>query len=167
MQKLLVRVLLIAFCEDRGLIRAHSLKRAFEHTDASSPEDASANDAAPTLLDVAILGHLFEQSLDGPEDLRRDAAENPNQIAPRTGNRKTKRRSTGAFYAPGALPDAVNPSCVAGRLGRVLRLERRIVAPRRTRGRCRRSGKSLPCPAVAHSLHRHLSYSEPRRLPKA
>ena len=39
-QKLLDRVLFCAFCEDRGLLPAESLKRAFEHRDAYNPKSA-------------------------------------------------------------------------------------------------------------------------------
>src|SRR5256885_15430165 len=37
-QKLLDRVLFCAFCEDRGLLPADSLKRAFEHRDPYDPK---------------------------------------------------------------------------------------------------------------------------------
>ena len=37
-QKLLDRVLFCAFCEDRGLLPAESLKRAFEHRDPYDPK---------------------------------------------------------------------------------------------------------------------------------
>jgi hypothetical protein len=36
-QKLLDRVLFCAFCEDRGLLPAESLKHAFEHRDPYNP----------------------------------------------------------------------------------------------------------------------------------
>jgi hypothetical protein len=39
-QKLLDRVLFCAFCEDRGLLPAESLKRAFEHRDPYNPKSA-------------------------------------------------------------------------------------------------------------------------------
>jgi hypothetical protein len=42
-QKLLDRVLFCAFCEDRGLLPAESLKHAFEHRDPYNPRPVWLN----------------------------------------------------------------------------------------------------------------------------
>jgi hypothetical protein len=133
-QKLLDRVLFCAFCEDRGLLPAESLKRAFEHRDPYNPHplwlnfrglfraidggnaglnipayngglfaldpaldalqvpdevcahfkelgdydyrparevaDAAESTAVRSVIDVDILGHIFEQSITDLERLR-------------------------------------------------------------------------------------------------
>jgi hypothetical protein len=133
-QKLLDRVLFCAFCEDRGLLPAESLKRAFEHHDPYSPRpvwqnfrglfraiyegnaglnipvyngglfapdpaldalqvpdevcahfkdlgdydyrparevpEGDENTEVRSVIDVDILGHIFEQSITDPERLR-------------------------------------------------------------------------------------------------
>ena len=199
-QTLLDRVLFVAFCEDRGLLPADSLKRAFEHADPyhprpvwenfralfravndgssalgipayngglfapdpaldgldvpdavcrrfavlgryeyrpprpedaepaprepearepeaqarpSAPDDESTRDEPipdepPELVDVEILGHVFEQSLDDLEDLRRQVEEDPAAVAADPpGKRKTRRRSEGAFYTPAFVTAAI------------------------------------------------------------
>jgi len=135
-QKLLDRVLFCAFCEDRGLLPAESLKRAFEHRDPYNPHllwhnfrglfraidegnaglnipayngglfaldpaldalqvpdevcahfkelgdydyrparevaDAAEGTAVRSVIDVDILGHIFEQSITDLERLRQN-----------------------------------------------------------------------------------------------
>jgi len=157
-QKLLDRVLFVAFCEDRGLLPAETLKRAFEHTDPYNPrsrwetfkglfraidqgngdlgipgyngglfqrdpgldeleippavfqhfrrlgefdyrETAQAADdetPAPHLVDVEILGHIFEQSITDLEQLQTELA--AGEFEP--GGGVSRRRREGAFYTP-------------------------------------------------------------------
>jgi Eco57I restriction-modification methylase/Putative RNA methylase family UPF0020 len=140
-QKLLDRVLFCAFCEDRGLLPAESLKRAFEHRDPYNPHplwhnfrglfraidegnaglnipafngglfaldtaldalqvpnevcahfkelgeydyrparevaDAAESTAVRSVIDVDILGHIFEQSITDLERLRESLAALP------------------------------------------------------------------------------------------
>jgi methylase of polypeptide subunit release factors len=142
-QKLLDRVLFCAFCEDRGLLPAESLKRAFEHRDPYNPHplwlnfrglfhaidegnaglnipayngglfaldpaldalqvpdevcahfkelgdydyrparevaDAAEGTAVRSVIDVDILGHIFEQSITDLERLRQ-SLEQPRSV---------------------------------------------------------------------------------------
>ena len=161
-QKLLDRVLFTAFCEDRGLLPADTLKQAFEHTDPYNPKpiwtnfrglfhsiDAGNPDlnippyngglfaddpflesleiadnicayfrdvgeyeyrppsevAADTdaeepagLIDVEILGHIFEQSITDLEQIRNEL----DGLVEPVGKEKhrTRRKKEGAFYTP-------------------------------------------------------------------
>ena len=145
-QKLLDRVLFCAFCEDRGLLPAESLKRAFEHRDPYNPRpvwqnfrglfraidegnaglnipayngglfaldpaldalqvpdevcahfkdlgdydyrparevaDAAETTAVRSVIDVDILGHIFEQSITDLERLRESLTALPAPGAP-------------------------------------------------------------------------------------
>ncbi|MBR9804230.1 N-6 DNA methylase, partial [bacterium] len=161
-QKLLDRVLFIAFCEDRGLLPEDSLKNAYEHRDPYNPRPIwenfkglfravdegndqlniphyngglfandlildsltipdqiclhfrdlgdydyrPANDALVEgdfkqgceLIDVEILGHIFEQSITDLEKLRNEL----DGLTPPVGSQKhkTRRKKEGAFYTP-------------------------------------------------------------------
>jgi SAM-dependent methyltransferase len=157
-QKLLDRVLFVAFAEDRGLLPAESLRRAFAHEDPYNPRSrwetfqglfraidagnarldipayngglfaadpgldrlevpgevfgalarlgdydyrpagsAGAAGARP-LVDVEILGHIFEQSITDLEEIEQELA--AGLFAPRNVSR---RRLQGAFYTPRAV----------------------------------------------------------------
>ncbi len=160
-QKILDRVLFIAFCEDRGLLPADSITHAYHHEDKYNPRpkwetfcrlfqavdqgserlgiaryngglfahdeslerltvpdsvcqgfdklaayeyrqptaaDGEAFAGAVKLIDVEILGHIFEQSISDLEQLQKEIAGAPaaekRQAAP------SKRKREGAFYTP-------------------------------------------------------------------
>jgi hypothetical protein len=183
-QKLLDRILFIAFCEDRGLLPTESIKRAYAHRDPYNPRplwdnfrgvfrainvgnddldirkyngglfaddpvldnlkipdevfglfrdlaeydfrpaSAIAEDEAITdaqLIDVEILGHIFEQSIDDLEKLQAEL-DKPVEIreAPEPEGSKEKvsrRKREGAFYTP----DYITRYIVEQALGGVLR----------------------------------------------
>jgi len=174
-QKLLDRILFCSFCEDRGLLPAETIRRAYEHTDPYNPrpiwenfrglfravnlgntslnipayngglfaddealdrlqipdevcryfQDLAAYDYRPPheaddesdagkLVDVDILGHIFEQSISDLEQLR-------NEIEGLTErqNREqhiSRRKKEGAFYTPAFVTSYI----VREALGRVL-----------------------------------------------
>lgn len=152
-QKVLDRVLFVAFCEDRELLPAQIVARAYQHTDAFNPRPVWDNfkalfravdvgnpalnvdayngglfapdafidallvpdavcegfkkladyeyghDTANTakLIDVEILGHIFEQSISDLEEMQRQLSKSgtlPEPVGP------TKRKKEGAFYTP-------------------------------------------------------------------
>jgi hypothetical protein len=161
-QKLLDRILFCSFCEDRGLLPADTVRRAFDHNDPYNPrpvwenfrglfrsvdggnaalkipayngglfaEDAGVEaltvpDAVCALfkdiadydyrpashfaladesveirpvIDVDILGHIFEQSITDLERLRQDL-EGGDGVADEK-QAKTRRKKEGAFYTP-------------------------------------------------------------------
>jgi hypothetical protein len=152
-QKVLDRVLFVAFCENRGLLPRDSIDRAFRHADPYAPrpvwhnfvglfnavdkgnpalnishyngglfatdefldtlavpdavcegfkkiaeyEYGTAADTAAKLIDVEILGHVFEQSISDLEELHRviDPAA-PVEVSAEP----SKRKKEGAFYTP-------------------------------------------------------------------
>ena len=146
-QKLLDRILFIAFCEDRGLLPTNSITKAFEHKNYGGgpvynnfkvlfhhinvgepplqinkyngklyahdsfldelrvPDGVCENfnilasyeygqrlDERDALIDVDILGHVFEQSISDLEDKSAELAGRTEQIS--------NRKQTGAFYTP-------------------------------------------------------------------
>jgi hypothetical protein len=158
-QKLLDRVLFCAFCEDRGLLPAETLKKAYEHRDPyhprpiwenfrglfsaintgnsaldiyafngglfaqdpildhmtvsdkvcsyfrdlgdydyRPPQQAAISQLGGSLIDVEILGHIFEQSITDLEKLRNEL----DGLAEPVGaeKHKTRRKKEGAFYTP-------------------------------------------------------------------
>lgn len=158
-QKLLDRVLFCAFCEDRGLLPAETLKKAYEHRDPYRPrpiwenftglfsaidkgnkaldiwefngglfaedqvldgmkvsdtvcgyfrdlgeydyrraQEAVISESGGSLIDVEILGHIFEQSITDLEKLRNEL----DGLAEPVGaeKHKTRRKKEGAFYTP-------------------------------------------------------------------
>lgn len=176
-QKVLDRVLFIAFCEDRGLLPGEVITRAYQHTDPYNPRpvwdnflglfravdegsrplgidryngglfardellerlkvpdevcrgfdrlaaydyhpQAPADDTADgetRLVDVDILGHIFEQSISDLEELRNELA---GGAAPEdAGGPPTKRKREGAFYTPPFITRHI----VTATLGPVLR----------------------------------------------
>jgi len=157
-QKVLDRILFCAFCEDRGLLPAETIRRAYGHADPynprpiwdnfkglfrsvdrgnaqlgipayngglfaddpnldrlSLPDDVclhfqklaeyeyrpahqAGEDGAVKLVDVDILGHIFEQSINDLERLHnelegREERQGPEQHA-------SRRKKEGAFYTP-------------------------------------------------------------------
>ncbi len=173
-QKVLDRVLFIAFCQDRGLLPAGSIARAYRHADPYNPRPVWDNfrglfrtvdegnalldidryngglfgrdellerlrvpDAVcqgfdrlaayyygvPTaaeehgkarLIDVEILGHIFEQSITDLEQLRQSIT---GAKAPADGEAASKRKREGAFYTPSFITRYV----VGATLGPVVR----------------------------------------------
>lgn len=172
-QKILDRILFVAFCEDRGLLPGDIIKRAFQHRDDFNPRPVwqnfiglfrsidkgndglniwkyngglfaddvflnelvvpdqvcehfkrladyefgivSAEDTEGAhIIDVEILGHIFEQSISDLEELQRALTTTP---AEPTRKAPTKRKQEGAFYTP----DFITRYIVAETLGTVLR----------------------------------------------
>jgi hypothetical protein len=160
-QKILDRVLFIAFCEDRGLLPADTIARAYSHADPYNPRPiwdnflglfravdegsarlgieqyngglfapdalleglkvpdevcrgldrlAAYDYSQPTaagaegpegpakIIDVEILGHIFEQSIADLEQLVNEIAGGAVAVAAKAGPSKRKRE--GAFYTP-------------------------------------------------------------------
>jgi hypothetical protein len=161
-QKLLDRILFCSFCEDRGLLPADTVRRAFDHNDPYNPrpvwenfrglfrsvdggnaalkipayngglfaadagvealavpdavcalfKDIADYDYRPAshfaladesveirpVIDVDILGHIFEQSITDLERLRQDL-EGGDGVADEK-QAKTRRKKEGAFYTP-------------------------------------------------------------------
>lgn len=170
-QKVLDRVLFIAFCEDRGLLPDNSIEGAYRHADPYNPRPVWENfkglfravdrgnpalridayngglfapdpavdalavpddvcegfkklaeyeygtDYRPDakLIDVEILGHIFEQSISDLEGLHQQITADPAAAAEPAGPSKRKRE--GAFYTP----EYITRYIVAETLGPVLR----------------------------------------------
>jgi len=180
-QKLLDRILFIAFCEDRGLLPAETIKRAFAHRDPYNPRplwdnfrgmfravnignqdlnihkyngglfaddpvldglkipdevfglfrDLAEYDFRPPslvadteivsnsrLIDVEILGHIFEQSINDLEKLQAEL-ENPVAAAapPEVEEPKpkvSKRKREGAFYTPAFITRYIVEQALGG-----------------------------------------------------
>jgi hypothetical protein len=183
-QKLLDRILFIAFCEDRGLLPAETIKRAYAHRDPYNPrplwenfrgmfrainvgsealdirkyngglfaddpvldnltipdevfglfDDLAAYDFRPAsaipgdevitdrrLVDVEILGHIFERSIDDLEKLQAEL-EKPVEVtsepeAEPGKDKVSRRKREGAFYTP----DYITRYIVEQAMGGVLR----------------------------------------------
>ena len=173
-QKVLDRVLFVAFCEDRGLLPGDIIARAFDARDAFNPRPVWQNfvglfravdrgndalnvdkyngglfaddafldglhvpdavcerfktlaeyefgTASPDtetdakLIDVEILGHIFEQSISDLEELHRGLVAGDPVDATRAA--PTKRKKEGAFYTPAFVTRYI----VAETLGPILR----------------------------------------------
>jgi hypothetical protein len=174
-QKILDRVLFIAFCQDRGLLPAGSIAKAYHHADPYNPRPTwdnfrglfravdegnarleidryngglfardellerlrvpdevckgfdrlaayyyglptaaeEAQDGKARLIDVEILGHIFEQSITDLEQLRHAITDG----APADGGTATKRKREGAFYTPSFITRYI----VAATLGPLLK----------------------------------------------
>jgi len=175
-QKLLDRILFCSFCEDRGLLPAETIRRAYEHADPYNPrpawenfrglfravnlgntglnipayngglfaddpaldrltvpdevcryfQDLAAYDYRPPheasddgsdggkLVDVDILGHIFEQSISDLEKLRNEL-EGLTERQDRE-EHVSRRKKEGAFYTPSFITRYI----VGEALGRVL-----------------------------------------------
>ncbi|MDZ4782264.1 MAG: N-6 DNA methylase [Planctomycetia bacterium] len=169
-QKLLDRVLFVAFSEDRGLLPTESIKKAFEHRDPYHPrpiwdnfrglftaindgnaalgihkyngglfaDDAvmdhlkvsdevcgyfhelGSYDYRPahlatgegSLIDVDILGHIFEQSITDLEKLRNEL----DGLAEPLGaeKHKSRRKKEGAFYTPSFITRYIIEQALGG-----------------------------------------------------
>src|SRR5262249_22259682 len=182
-QKLLDRILFIAFCEDRGLLPPETIKRAYQHRDPYNPRQLWENfrgmfrainvgsdeldirkyngglfaddpvldglkipdevfsmfdslaeydfrpaSAIPAdeiisdrrLVDVEILGHIFEQSIDDLEKLQAELTK-PVELpaepeAEPAKDKVSRRKREGAFYTP----DYITRYIVEQALGGVL-----------------------------------------------
>jgi hypothetical protein len=171
-QKLLDRVLFIAFSEDRGLLPVESIRKAYEHTDPYHPRPIWQNfrglfdsinegnaalgihryngglfatdpllnalqvsdevcgyfrelgefDYKPAyeasgetkVIDVDILGHIFEQSISDLEKLRNEL---DGLVEPQGAERhKTRRKREGAFYTPSFITRYIVEQALGGAL---------------------------------------------------
>jgi|GEM_PF-297385 len=153
-QKILDRVLFVAFCEDRALLPSNIIERAYEqknafrrapiwdnfvglfkavhggdppleiekyngglfkedeYLDSLNVPDAicerfknlaewefdPASEREGKLIDVEILGHIFEQSIADLEEMHRQIDANPEALPEKVG--PSKRKKEGAFYTP-------------------------------------------------------------------
>ncbi len=186
-QKLLDRVLFVAFAEDRGLLPSETLQRAFRHDDPYNPRPkwetfkglfraidegngalgipgyngglfardfvldplevpddvlgeltglgdydyrapsaAAGESAGARLVDVEILGHIFEQSITDLERLEQELAEGIFEVGG-----LTRRRREGAFYTPRVITRFI--------VGHALH---RVLTGRFDARRCRQQGKA-------------------------
>ncbi|MBA4031641.1 MAG: hypothetical protein C0478_12235, partial [Planctomyces sp.] len=203
-QKLLDRVLFVAFCEDRGLLPVDTIQHAYEHRDPYHPRpiwdnfrglfraidtgnaglnipayngglfafdplldnlalsdavchyfrELSAYDYRPpadvtdetetagSLIDVDILGHIFEQSISDLERLR-NVLEGREEPLPRD-KLKTRRKKEGAFYTPAFITRYI----VEQALGNVLKDRFEAVRVRVEKSLKGPSKKSLADPAT-------------------
>ncbi len=154
-QKILDRILFIAFAEDRDLLPRESIAQAYEHDDDYNPrpvwenfkvlfrwvdkgnpkrqitpyngglfkpddylesltvpdevclgfkkladyEYGNAADAESKLIDVEILGHIFEQSISDLEEMQNKLAGVVKETKAKE-QKKTTRKEAGAFYTP-------------------------------------------------------------------
>jgi Eco57I restriction-modification methylase/Putative RNA methylase family UPF0020 len=180
-QKLLDRILFIAFCEDRGLLPAETIKRAFSYRDPYNPRplwdnfrgmfrsvnignpdlnihkyngglfaddpvldalnipddvfglfrDLAEYDFRPPsvvadteivsnsrLIDVEILGHIFEQSINDLEKLQAEL-DKPVEVSTSTGVEESKpkvskRKREGAFYTPAYITRYIVEQALGG-----------------------------------------------------
>ena len=108
-QKLLDRILFIAFCEDRGLLPAETMRRAYEHRDPYNPRRSGRTSGACSgpinrrqrrLNIPAYNGGLFadDPASTGSPSPTRSAAISPTSPTTTTGRRP---RSTATPPAPG------------------------------------------------------------------
>ncbi len=154
-QKILDRVLFIAFCEDRGLLPRDIIARAYQHSDPFNPkpiwdnftglfksvdqgnkaleiwqyngglyakddfldslivpdavclgfkkladyEYGNAADTEAKLIDVEILGHVFEQSISDLEEIQNVIAGKVPELKLKE-QKRNSRKEAGAFYTP-------------------------------------------------------------------
>ncbi len=113
----------------------------FDYRPASEVAINSADPGGLSLIDVDILGHIFEQSISDLEKLR-DAVDGMTQK--QSANERTRRRREGAFYTPAFITRYI----VSETLGTVLadRFERlRLQQSKKATGTAR---KCLDDPAV-------------------
>lgn len=175
-QKLLDRILFCAFCKDRGLLPADTIRRAYEHRDPYNPRpvwenfrglfrsvnqgnagldiaayngglfaddplldglhvpddvcgyfrdlgdydyrpphevaEEEAPAAAGSLIDVDILGHIFEQSITDLERLRNEVEGRgePSGLE----KHRTRRKKEGAFYTPAFITRYIVEQALGG-----------------------------------------------------
>lgn len=186
-QKLLDRVLFVAFCEDRGLLPRESIKQAYSHRDLYNPRPIWQNfkglfgaidrgnealnihayngglfapdpvldaldvsdevcgyfkelgdyDYKPAheasgetkVVDVDILGHIFEQSITDLERLRNEVEGLASPVAVEA--HKSRRKKEGAFYTPAFITRYIVEQALGGALRErfeKLRIERQYAA---------------------------------------
>lgn len=178
-QKILDRVLFCAFCEDRGLLPALTIQKAYQHADPYNPRpiwdnfrglfnavnrgnerlaipryngglfaddpaldaltvpddactlfqtlgdydyrppaeaaiDIAADNQAihSPLIDVDILGHIFEQSISDLERLRSEL--NGVELPPEAKSARTRRKREGAFYTPSFITRYIVEQALGG-----------------------------------------------------
>ncbi|WP_425615271.1 N-6 DNA methylase [Anatilimnocola sp. NA78] len=169
-QKLLDRVLFIAFSEDRGLLPSHTIRKAYEHRDPYHPRPVWENfrglfqaidrgnaalgihayngglfahdpildgfqvsdevcgyfrelgefDYRPPhvasgetkVIDVDILGHIFEQSITDLERLRNELDGLTEPLG--ADKHKTRRKKEGAFYTPSFITRYIVEQALGG-----------------------------------------------------
>ncbi len=187
-QKILDRVLFVAFCEDRGLLPQDSIKQAYEFKDKyakrpvwdnfkslfewvnvgnddedipgyngglfkpdvfidslSVPNDlcegfkkiadyhyGTSGDADKKLIDVDILGHIFEQSISDLEEMQNILAGRIPEPKPKE-QRKNSRKEKGAFYTPAFITRYIVEQALGGVLDRrreELRAHSQVNAPK-------------------------------------
>jgi hypothetical protein len=196
-QKLLDRILFIAFCEDRGLLPAESIKRAYAHRDPYNPRplwdnfrgmfravntgnrdlnihkyngglfaddpildnlkipddvfgmfrDVGEYNFRPAseiadvetvsdsrFIDVEILGHIFEQSIDDLEKLQTEL-DKPAEIPvsrpdAETRTKVSRRKREGAFYTPAYITRYIVEQALGGVLRDRFESLRRVHAER-------------------------------------
>jgi hypothetical protein len=172
-QKLLDRVLFIAFCEDRGLLPTETIRKAYEHRDPYHPrpvwhnfrglfnsinrgnaalgihayngglfaddpvlDSLTVSDAVcqhfrelgeydyrppgeasgeTQIVDVEILGHIFEQSITDLERIRNELSGQAEPISPE--KHKSRRKKEGAFYTPAFITRYIIDQALGGVLG--------------------------------------------------
>jgi hypothetical protein len=173
-QKLLDRVLFVAFAEDRGLLPADTIRKAYEHRDPYNPKPVWENfrglfghvnrgsaalgihayngglfaddplldslkvsddvcqffhdlgnydyrpaqravisaDDRGQLIDVDILGHIFEQSITDLEKLRNELEGLVEAVGAE--KHKTRRKKEGAFYTPSFITRYIVEQALGG-----------------------------------------------------
>jgi len=169
-QKLLDRVLFVAFSEDRGLLPTETIRKAYEHRDPYHPRpiwenfrglftainrgnaalgihayngglfaedavldslkisdevcgyfrDLGSYDYRPaylatgegSLIDVDILGHIFEQSITDLEKLRSELEGLAEPLGAE--KHKTRRKKEGAFYTPSFITRYIIEQALGG-----------------------------------------------------
>lgn len=70
----------------------------YDYRPAREADEADDSIEIRPVIDVDILGHIFEQSITDLERLRLDLAS--NDVAPNEASAKTRRKKEGAFYTP-------------------------------------------------------------------
>jgi len=226
-QKLLDRVLFIAFCEDRGLLPPETIKRAYAHRDPytprplwdnfrgvfrainegrselgihkyngglfaedpvldnlSAPDDVfqwfrdlaeydfrSASDLAgddlladTRFIDVEILGHIFEQSIDDLEALRKELNK-PAEEIPTTPvgvddtPKASRRKREGAFYTPAFITRYIVGQALGGAIkDRFDRLRRSHAA------KAKSTVRSVMDEPSAYDLESFKGVNDPKRV---
>lgn len=169
-QKLLDRVLFVAFSEDRGLLPSHTIRKAYEHRDPYHPrpiwenfrglftsidrgnaalgihayngglfapdpvldaftvsdevcgsfrelgdfeyKPASEATGETKVIDVDILGHIFEQSITDLERLRNELDGLTEPLGAE--KHKTRRKKEGAFYTPAFITRYIIQQALGG-----------------------------------------------------
>src|SRR5438477_12439124 len=85
---------------------------AYDYRPAYQAADGAADQAATKLIDVDILGHIFEQSITDLEKLRNEL----DGLAEPLGaeKHKTRRKKEGAFYTPSFITRYIIEQALGG-----------------------------------------------------